>query len=74
MSDIRVMPERKVKARKPHRCEFCCRTIQPGEVHRLFKGFDPDRSRDGGRTWGVWVTARQHQTCNTTIAESPDHG
>lgn len=34
--------QRPVKARKPHRCEECCRTIRPGERYELTTGKWPD--------------------------------
>lgn len=67
---MRCMPEQAVTATKPHRCAFCGEVIATGTQHLLYRAFDPDRSKDGGLTWGAWVQARWHNDCRYPAPQS----
>jgi len=60
---MRIMPSRAVTAARPHRCASCGREIAIGDQHLLYRAFDPNRSKDNGRTWGAWVQERWHTAC-----------
>lgn len=60
---MRMMPEKTVRSRQEHVCGFCGNEINTGMPHSLYRAFDPDRSRDGGNTWGAWVEERRHMHC-----------
>ncbi|NFV80044.1 hypothetical protein [Magnetospirillum aberrantis] len=66
---MRLMPARTVTAAKPHRCAFCGQEIAKGVQHLLFRAFDPDHSKDGGKTWGAWVQERWHVACRYPSGE-----
>lgn len=63
MAELRMMPEREVVGIRLYRCGYCGNTIAPGERQKLYRGFDPDRSNNGGKTWGSFVTERRHLSC-----------
>ncbi len=77
---MRLMPEQEVVAAKTHRCGFCGHAIPEGETHLKYRAFDPDLSRDGGKTWGAWIEERWHIACRrpesrpVIQAETPGDG
>lgn len=58
MSDIRLMPTKRVKSHRIRLCDRCGYVIEQGEVHELHKGFDPNRTKIGSVAWGAWVSER----------------
>jgi hypothetical protein len=63
VDDVRTVSKREIVGVKPYRCGFCNDVIGPGDRQMFYRGFDPDRSTDGGKTWGAFVTERRHLRC-----------
>ena len=59
MSDYRQ--HRDVKARKPHVCDWCCQSIESGELHRV----------TSGRFDGAMFRQRMHFECSFASQSSP---
>jgi hypothetical protein len=60
---VRLISKKKVTARLSHQCDYCEGQILPGETYLRSVGFDEDRSRDHGHTWGAMVTDVRHMRC-----------
>lgn len=63
-------------AKKPRRCDGgfigCAVTIQPGTRYLRSVGWDEDRSNDGGKTWGAFITDCRCQPCAEMSTPLPE--
>lgn len=73
MADVRMLPEKEVVGIRPYLCGYCGEPIATGERQKFYRGFDPDRSSDGGRTWGAFVTERRHLGCTPEALARKSH-